>query len=228
MQIEPVAFFHSPLPGKFGVPRQPGLAPALEGYIKLEGKYSRPEALRGLEGFSHIWLIWGFSLNEGSGFSLTARPPRLGGNKALGVFATRSPFRPNNLGLSAVRIEKIVPEDGIIKVSAADLADGTPIYDIKPYVAYSDCIEGSRGGFVEDNDWEPLKVVIPSEIAARVKEDGCLDEAGLKALEQILSLDPRPQFHNDSSRVYGFVYSGCEVKFRVEDGVLAVTDISKA
>lgn len=228
MQIEPVAFFHSPLSGKFGVPRQPGLAPGLEGYVKLVEKYSREEALRGLGGFSHIWLIWGFNLNPDKGFSLTVRPPRLGGNKAMGVFATRSPFRPNPLGLSAVRIEGIDAVQGIIRVSAADLCDGTPIYDIKPYVAYSDCIEGSRGGFVENHRWEPLKVRIAPELAARTLERGCLDEAGLNALEQILSLDPRPQFHDNAKRVYGFVYSGCEVKFRVEDGQLFVLDITKA
>ena len=222
MQVEPVAFFHSPLAGKFAVPRQSGLAPDLEGYVKLEGKYSRPEALRGLEGFSHIWLIWGFSLNAPSGFSLTARPPRLGGNKALGVFATRSPFRPNPLGLSAVRITSIRPEEGIIHVSSADLADGTPIYDIKPYIAYSDCVEDSRGGFVEEHGWTPLKVEIPQDLAGQCP----LDKTALKALEQILSLDPRPQFHDDPGRVYGFVYSGCEVKFRVENVVLRVVEIT--
>ena len=164
MQIEPVAYFRSPLSEKFGLPRQAGLAESLRGTVVLEPAFRAPEALRGLDGFEYLWLIWGFHLNrEDAAEGLTVRPPRLGGNERVGVFASRSPYRPNPLGLSSVRIESIDAEAGEIRVLGADLADGTPIYDIKPYVEYADSHPGVRSGFVDDTAWQPLKVVFPRE-----------------------------------------------------------------
>ena len=221
MNIEPVAVFHSPVSGKFGVPRQSGLAESLKGEVELLPPYNREEALRGLEGFDYIWLIWEFSLNEKSGEpQLTVRPPRLGGNTRVGVFASRSPFRPNRLGLSSVKIERIDTGRGVISVLGADLADGTPIYDIKPYVPYSDSHSDARGGFTDTSAWKPLKVVFAEEVSGSLPA-----QAELDALCEILSQDPRPQYQDDPQREYGLLFTGHNVRFKVAEGVLTVISI---
>ena len=221
MEIEPIAYFRSPFPEKFGIPRQAGLSPSVRGQIVFEPGFRNADAVRGLGGFDYIWLIWGFSANSAfpagkTGFQPTVRPPRLGGNERVGVFASRSPFRPNSLGLSAVKVESI--GDGpVINVQGADLMDGTPIYDIKPYVTYADSHPDARSGFVDERVWEPLEVSFPD----RPVPDG-LD---LDALREVLSQDPRPRYHSDSQKVYGMSFNGCEVRFRVEEGIVQVVSI---
>lgn len=219
-EIEPIAFFRSPLREKFGVPRQSGVVEELRGSIVFEPAYAAPEALRGLEGFDYAWLIWGFHKavrsNGREEFKPTVRPPRLGGNTRLGVFATRSPFRPNGLGLSSVRIGKI--EVGKIEVFGADLMDGTPIYDVKPYLPYVDSHPHARGGFTE-KEWKPLPVVIDDELAARLSGEE------LAALRGILEQDPRPHYQDDASRTYGMAFGERNVRFRVENGKVVVLDL---
>ena len=222
MEIQPVAIFHSPLPEKFGIPRQAGLAPSLTGRIVLEPSYRAPEALRGLDGFDYLWLIWGFSLNRSEPSGLTVRPPRLGGNERIGVFASRSPFRPNGLGLSSVRIESVDYENGIIRVSGADLADGTPIYDIKPYVEYADSHPGVRSGFVDKERWEPLEVMFPEEL-----REG-LTAGEVRAVTELLAQDPRPRYQDDPERVYGMTFAGRDIRFKVDGGTVTVTAILQA
>ena len=219
MNIEPVAIFRSPLPRKFGIPRQAGLAPSLRGSVVLEPSYRSPDALRGLEGFDYLWLIWQFSLNPDCGSRLTVRPPRLGGNERTGVFASRSPFRPNGLGLSSVRIESVDPERGVIEVSGADLADGTPIFDIKPYVEYADSHPGVRSGFVDAALWDTLEVRVPHSLK------DALPSSEMAALEEILSQDPRPQYQDDPERIYGMTFAGREVHFKISCNILEITDI---
>lgn len=214
MNIEPIAFFHSPLTEKFGIPRQAGLAPSLKGEVRLVREFAREEALRGLDGFTHLWLIWGFDRNR-SEVALTVRPPRLGGNTRMGVFATRSPFRPNGMGLSAVRICSVNAAEGKITVEGADLADGTPVYDIKPYVPYADSIPDANGGFTDSIGWKKLEVCIPDGIRNEMGED-----AG--ALIEVLELDPRPQYQEDPDKVYGLTFAGRNIKFRVSEGKLTV------
>lgn len=218
MEIKPVATYHCDLDGKFGLPRQAGLTPSLCGVVVLEPEFAREEALRGLEDFDFIHLIWGFSLNSRDDSSLTVRPPRLGGNRRVGVFASRSPFRPNGLGLSSVRIESIDFSNCRITVSGADLADGTPIYDIKPYVEYSDSHSGVRCGFVDSNEWKELKVNFSKEAETRLSST--LDAKQLDALIELLKQDPRPQYHKDPERIYGLVYCGLDLHFRVCNGEL--------
>lgn len=217
--MEKIATFRSPFATKFGVPRQSGIVPELEGEIVFEEGYRIPEALRGLDGFDYIWLIWGFSANDDRSWQPTVRPPRLGGNRSMGVFATRSPFRPNHLGLSSVRIGSIDAERMVIHVKGADLMDGTPIYDIKPYVTYADSHPDARSGFVDDSRWEGLEVVIPDDVPMPFAGN----EA--QALIHTLSLDPRPRYRQDGERVYGFVFSGYDVRFKVDGGVLTVVDM---
>lgn len=221
MEIHPIAFFHSPLTTKFGVPRQSGLAGSLAGTIVLEPEYRREEAVRGLDAFDYVWLVWEFSANrrQDDGVRLTVRPPRLGGNERLGVFATRSPFRPNALGLSCVRLQRIEhePQRGpVLHVLGADLMDGTPIYDIKPYVAYADSHPDARCGFVDETSWRELQVVIPADVEA------LFTPADAEALRGVLAQDPRPQYHDDAGRVYGMPFAGRDVRFRVGGGVLTV------
>mgnify|MGYP000893160181 FL=1 len=217
-EIEPIAFFRSPLTSKFGIPRQSGLANNLVGRIVFEKKYQREEALRGLEDFDYLWLIWGFSANPPSDeIKFTVRPPRLGGNKRLGVFATRSPFRPNELGLSSVFIKQITESE--IEVVGADLMDGTPIYDIKPYIPYVDSHPEAKGGFTDKKKWQKLSVVIPDDIAILFKSDE------LAALKEVLAQDPRPQYQHDAERIYVMPFAGKDVKFRVEGDVLEVVGI---
>ncbi len=227
MEIKPIAYFRSPFPGKFGVPRQAGLAPAVKGSIVFESEFRNPDALRGLEGFDYIWLIWEFSANLISGpFQATVRPPRLGGNARVGVFASRSPFRPNPLGLSSVRLESIDFEvkdsDGrpigpVINVLGADLMDGTPIYDIKPYIEYADSHPGVRSGFVDTSTWEPLQVEFPVGAEKTIPD--------LDTLREVLSLDPRPSYQDDPSREYGMSFGGREVRFKVSGRLLTVISI---
>ena len=214
-----IAKIKSDFPTKFGIPRQSGLAPSLTAKIVFEHDFRSPEALSGLENFSHIWLIWGFSEAAQEGWSPTVRPPRLGGNRKAGVFATRSPFRPNSLGLSVVKIEKI--ENCEIFVSGADLMDGTPIYDIKPYLPAVDALPSATDLFDKIAEKEPLKVVIPEEFIDKIPFEK------VEALKEILSLDPRPAYQNDSSRIYGFQFAGCEIKFKVNDRTLTVISVQK-
>jgi len=227
MDIQPIAHFESPLKSKFGIPRQSGLVEALMGRIVFGKPYRQMEAIRGLEDFDYLWIIWEFSANHQdvrSG-SLTVRPPRLGGNKRIGVFASRSPFRPNPLGLSCVRIDR-VEEDRqlgpVIYVCGADLMDGTPIYDIKPYVAYTDAHQGARSGFVDERRWEPLRVEMPDNLAVRIPAVYC------EALKATLAQDPRPAFHDDPERIYGMPFLNMNVRFRVNDGVLTVVECAGA
>ena len=220
MEIKPVAIFRAPLPEKFGLPRQAGLAESLRGTVVLAPEFRSPEALRGLDGFDYLWLIWGFHLNkETASEGLTVRPPRLGGNERVGVFASRSPYRPNPLGLSSVRIERVDAAAGEIHVLGADLADGTPIYDIKPYVEYADSHRGVRSGFVDEHAWQRLEVVLPREIFPK------LDPDSVDGLLEILAQDPRPQYQDDPERIYGLQYGDRNVRFKVADGVLTVVQI---
>lgn len=219
MEIHPIAYFESPLKSKFGIPRQSGLVSGLTGRIVFEPAYRKMEAVRGLEDFDYLWLIWEFTKAKGG--SLTVRPPRLGGNVRMGVFATRSPFRPNSLGLSCVRIDRIEqhPTLGpVIHVLGADLMDGTPIYDVKPYVAYADAHPEARSGFVDQTTWEPLQVVIPEALAAKIPTEY------LGALKATLEQDPRPQYHDDPERVYGMPFLEFDIRFKVSGGVLTVVD----
>ena len=228
MNIEPIAYFHSPLTSKFGIPRQAGIVRELRGQIVFESAYRNAEALRGLEAFDYLWLIWGFSANRSGGveecrsgdkssFRATVRPLLLGGNERRGVWATRSPFRPNNLGLSSVRIERI--EDGVIHVLGADLMDGTPIYDIKPYLEYVDSHTGVRSGFVDERKWQRLEVVMADELLAQFTKN---DQ---QALLSLLAEDPRPQYHDDAQRVYGLPFAGRDVRFRVDGQRLEVVEV---
>jgi len=224
MTIEPIAFFHSPMVSKFGIPRQSGLVSELTGHIVFEPAYRTPDALRGLESFDYIWLIWEFSANRHAPHGLTVRPPRLGGNERVGVFASRSPFRPNGLGLSCVAVKRIelhTPEGPVIYVQGADLMDGTPIFDIKPYVVYADCHPEARSGFVDDSEWQSLEVDIPQRLAAAFPSEQ------LEGLRQVLALDPRPRYHDDPNRVYGMPYAGYDVRFRVEGRILHVVEVKE-
>ena len=223
-QMKIIARIRSDMTEKFGIPRQSGLVEELTGRIVFEKPFRQPEAVRGLESFDYLWLIWEFSANRPGG-SLTVRPPRLGGNRRIGVFASRSPFRPNPLGLSCVKIDKVEddPHLGpVIYVRGADLMDGTPVYDIKPYVAYADAHPGARSGFVDEKQWEPLHVEIPDKLAVKVPAQH------LEALKATLAQDPRPAFHDDPERTYGMPYLNIDVRFRVKDGVLTVVDLAGA
>jgi len=227
MTLEPIAYFTSPFASKFGIPRQSGLVPGLRGEIRFTKEYRRPEAVRGLEGFDYIWLIWEFSANRRdpeAAWQPTVRPPRLGGNARLGVFATRSPFRPNPLGLSSVRIERIdfdCADAPVIHVLGADLMDGTPIYDIKPYVPYSDSHPDAAGGFTDSEDWTPLKVLIPDTVRADLELR--LGAEGLEVLTGVLAQDPRPRYQGDPERIYGMPFGGLDIRFKAEAGSLTVT-----
>ena len=216
MDIRPVALYHGALGSKFGIPRQSGLVPSLRGRIVFEPEFRNREALRGLEGFDRIWLIWGFSANKPAkgNWQPTVRPPRLGGNVSMGVWATRSPFRPNPLGLSCVELEGIDGMDLLVK--GADLMDGTPVYDIKPYVAYADCFPEARCGFASASPEAVLEVRMP--------EDLNITPEDREALTALLALDPRPAYQEDPDRVYGMPFGGREVHFRVDHDVLTVID----
>lgn len=222
--MHPIAHIRSDFPTKFGIPRQSGLIETLRATVVFAPAYRDPEALRGLEGFSHIWLIWLFSesVRSGEKWSPTVRPPRLGGNVRMGVFATRSPFRPNPIGLSCVKLEgiEVLPGSGhVLRVSGADLMDGTPILDIKPYVPYADSQPGALGGFAATAAAETLSVHLPPTLAARVPDE----KRG--ALAAVLAHDPRPRYQNVPGRVYGLAFAGLDVRFTVQDSELTVVDI---
>lgn len=222
--IKPIAYIKNALNTKFGVPRQSGLATQLFSQIVFEPEYRVSEALRGITDFSHLWLIWGFSEARREDWSPTVRPPRLGGNERVGVFATRSPYRPNSLALSCVKLEGVKRDNAlgdILEVSGADLMNGTPIYDIKPYLPYADCIENASGGFAPDGG-KLLRVSFEGEIPKEMKE------RDRNALVEILARDPRPQYHDDEMRIYGMSFGEYEVKFRVEKDELFVTAIENA
>ncbi len=221
--IKPIAHIYNDLTTKFGVPRQSGLANSLVSEIVFAPEYRVSDALRGITDFSHVWLIWSFSEARRDGWSPTVRPPRLGGNERLGVFATRSPYRPNSLALSCVKllsVEHIEGKGDVLFVAGADLMNGTPIYDIKPYLPYADSIEGALGGFAPDG----------GKLLDVIDETGALNllpEEKRGSLIEILARDPRPQYHDDASRVYGMAFGGYEVKFRVENACVYIVSVIK-
>lgn len=220
--LRPIAHVESDFPEKFGIPRQSGLVWELKSRIVFEPEYRMEEAARGLEEFSHIWLIWEFSESLGKQWSPTVRPPRLGGNERKGVFATRSPFRPNPLGLSCVKLDKIersAKQGMILHISGADLMDGTPIYDIKPYIAYSDSHPEASGSFADQHKEDCLKVEIPEKWMREIPKDH------REAIRGILAQDPRPAYQNDPDRIYGFSYAGMEIRFRVEKETAIVCEV---
>lgn len=217
-EMKIIARISTPFKTKFGIPRQSGVTPDVKGEIMFEPDYREIEAVRGLEGFSHIWLIWCFSESVSDKWSPTVRPPRLGGNVRMGVFATRSPFRPNPIGLSSVVLERIEYTDDrgpVLHVRGADLMDGTPIFDIKPYVAYADSHPGASGGFTDTAEFKKLRVELGDGVTPPLSE----------GLIEVLENDPRPRYHDDPERVYGMEYDGCEVKFRVRGDTLTVIEI---
>ena len=219
-----IANIHSDFPTKFGIPRQSGLVEELTAQIVFTPDYRAPEAVRGLEDFSHIWLVWQFSKAVREHWSPTVRPPRLGGNTRMGVFATRSPFRPNAIGLSCVRLLKVepnTPEGPVLTVAGADLMDGTPILDIKPYIPYADCQMEATGGFTDTAGEFLLKVEFPPELLSMVPEDR------REALIGVLRHDPRPSYQRKPERVYGMEFAGWNIRFRVEGDILLVVDCEK-
>ena len=223
MNIEPIAYIRNDFTEKFGIPRQAGLS-EVESLIVFEPGYRDPAALRGIEGFSHLWLIWGFSEAKFERWSPTVRPPRLGGNKRLGVFATRSPFRPNSLGLSSVRLSGVIDlgaEGLALSVLGADLMNGTPVYDIKPYLAYTDSHPDALGGFTDSAENLEVEVRISDVLIARVPEEK------RAPLLSVLAHDPRPTYQDDPAREYGMSFGGMNVKFKISCGVLTVTDIER-
>lgn len=217
-----IAKIRTDFPTKFGIPRQSGLVEELKGTVIFEPEYRVPEALNGLEEFSHIWLLWEFSEAVSEGWSPTVRPPKLGGNTRKGVFATRSPYRPNSIGLSCVRLDGIERTENlgtVLHVSGADLMDGTPVVDIKPYIPYADSHSEALGGFSQDGT-QRLTVVFDSELLEKVPKEK------QNALIKVLELDPRPAYQNDPERIYGFGFAGKGIKFRVKENVLTVTEVS--
>ena len=221
--IKVIARIRSDFKTKFGVPRQSGLVEALRARIVFEPEYRNADALRGIEGFSHLWLIWQFSEAVREDWSPTVRPPRLGGNERMGVFATRSPFRPNAIGLSCVRLEGVeqTAEGSVLLVSGADLMDGTPIFDIKPYLPYTDSHPEALAGFTAPLEEVPLEVVFPQTLLERVPE------GHREALQAVLARDPRPSYQDDPERVYGMAFAGCNVRFTVGEGRLTVVDVEQ-
>ena len=220
-EIRPIAYMHSDFPEKFGIPRQAGIVRELESLVVFEPEYRDPEALRGMEGFSHLWLIWQFSAAPTGRFSPTVRPPRLGGNVRMGVFATRSPFRPNSLGLSCVELKAVQERPGlgtVLVVRGADLMDGTPIFDVKPYIPYADCHPEARGGFAPDAG-ATLQVEIPEAFLEKIPADK------RTALRGVLANDPRPRYQHDAARVYTMDFAGLTVRFSVDGETLRVREI---
>lgn len=225
MHITPIAYFRSPFVSKFGIPRQSGIIESLEGEVVFCPPYDNADAVRGIDGFTHLWLIWGFSENirakddeTQADVHLTVRPPRLGGNERIGVFASRSPFRPNGLGLSCVRLKEI--GKGRLVVCGADLMDGTPIYDIKPYVPYADCMKEATGGYT-DNAWRRLDVSFPQQLRAS------MSDADVRTIIAALQQDPRPHYHNDDTRIYGMPYRNKDIKFCVKGNTVEVISVSE-
>ena len=225
IQIQVIARMHSDFATKFGIPRQSGLVEELRSTIVFEPEFRNPDALRGIEDFSHLWLIWQFSEAVRSGWSPTVRPPRLGGNIRMGVFATRSPFRPNNLGLSSVRllgVEHTESYGTVLHVGGADLMDGTPIFDIKPYIPYGDCHPEATGGFTDTAGEFLLQVVFPQELKDILPADKQAAATG------VLSHDPRPSYQRKPDRVYGITFAGFDIRFTVKEDVLTVIAVEKA
>ena len=223
MKLDIIARIHTDFPEKFGLPRQSGLTD-LTSLIVFEKEYRVEDALSGIDEYSHLWLIWGFSLNKREKWRPTVRPPRLGGNKRMGVFATRSPYRPNPLGLSSVRLVRVIREGAdapALLVEGADLANGTPIYDIKPYLPYTDCHSGASGGFAHRVLDYRLRVDYPENLLCLIPKDK------RQGLLSVLSQDPRPSYQDDPQRIYGMDFAEFEIKFKVSDGVLTVTDTVK-
>ncbi len=221
--IKKIATIENGFSGKFGIPRQSGLCENVPSRIIFEPEYRIPQAVKGLEDFSHIWIIWQFSENVGTEWSPTVRPPRLGGNRRMGVFATRSPFRPNSLGLSCVKLDKITYDENlgpVLQVSGADLMNGTPIFDIKPYIPYADSIEDATSGFVGQAEKKKLTV------EGGEWENG-IDTQICKAVRQIISQDPRPAYQDDPERIYKFEYSGYNISFKVEGNTALITDFKE-
>lgn len=225
MELSAIAVLRSDFREKFGIPRQSGLVEELKARVVFFPEYQVREAFRGLEGFSHLWLLWGFSENRRDSWSPTVRPPRLGGNQRMGVFATRSPFRPNPIGLSCVKLERIEldsPEGPVLHVLGADLMDGTPIYDIKPYLPYADCRSEAAGGFAAELPGNRLTVEIPQSLLQKVPAEK------RSALLAVLGGDPRPSYQNDPERVYGMSFAGFNIKFQVKENQLTVREIAKS
>lgn len=216
-----VAKIHTEFPEKFGIPRQSGLVPSLRGEIRFEGEFRNPDAVRGIEEYSHLWLLWGFSKAKRDVISLTVAPPRLGGKKRKGVFATRSPFRPNSIGLSSVRLEEVRYEEGepVLIVSGADLLDDTPIYDIKPYLPYTDSHPEADGGFGETHSGERIEVVFSENLKQKLPEEM------QQTVFEVLSQDPRAAYHKKPDYIYGMNFAGYDIRFTVKDGVLTVEDV---
>ena len=222
ISMDVIAVMHSDFPTKFGIPRQSGLAEALQSTIVFEPAYRNSEALRGIEGFSHLWILWQFSQAVRQDWSPTVRPPRLGGNTRMGVFATRSPFRPNAIGLSCVRllsVEHTQDMGTVLHIGGADLMDGTPILDIKPYIPYCDAHPEAMGGFTQDAGDYLLEVDFPENLKQRLPAEK------QEAICQVLSHDPRPSYQKDSDRVYGLSFAGHDIRFTVKDTVLTVVDV---
>lgn len=222
MEIRPIAYVRSDFPEKFGIPRQSGLVNELKSRIVFEPEFSVPEAFRGLEGYSRIWILWQFDRAAREKWSPTVRPPRLGGNRRVGVFASRSPFRPNPIGLSAVildRIELDSPEGAVLHVSGADIMDGTPVLDVKPYLSYVDAYPNERVGFAFQQKEGVLQVEIPEHLLAKIPREK------REALAAVLAQDPRPAYQDDPERVYTMSFAGAEVSFSVEENVLTVKSI---
>ena len=222
--MRPIAHIHSDFSTKFGIPRQSGIVESLQAEIVFEPEFRSREAVRGLDGYSHIWLIWEFSKNVDAPWSPTVRPPRLGGNVRMGVFATRSPFRPNPIGLSCVRLERVDltdPRGPVLHVAGADLMDGTPIFDIKPYLPYVDAHPDARGGFTDTTKFYTLQVQAEPEVLEQIPADK------RDALLGVLRSDPRPSYQHDPERLYGLSFGGVEVKFKVDGDVLTVVSAGK-
>ncbi len=218
MEIKPIAYIKTDFKEKFGIPRQSGRVKSLVGKVEFTDEFCRPDAIKGIDEYSHIWLIFGFSRAKYNAKTMTVRPPRLGGNKRVGVFASRAPYRPNSLGISCVKLERV--EDGALIVSGVDLLDNTPIYDIKPYIPYSDCVLDASGSFAEENKDYTLEVDFPQELLNILPPD--------KQSAAVLCLadDPRPSYHNDD-RVYSMLYAGYDIHFKVEDNILTVVKVDK-
>ena len=222
IEIQVIARMRSDFPTKFGIPRQPSLVEGLRSTIVFEPEFRNPDTLRGIEGFSHLWIIWQFSEAVRTQWSPTVRPPRLGGNTRMGVFATRSPFRPNSLGLSCVKLEGVeydTKEGAVIHVSGADLMDGTPIFDIKPYIPYADAHPDALGGFTDTAEDFLLDVVFPENLLV------LLPESKRQAAIGVLSHDPRPSYQRKPERIYGLPFAGFDIRFRVEEKTLTVVEV---
>ncbi len=221
--LKPIGYIRSDFKEKFGIPRQSGRAPSLLSEVVFYPEYRNPEALREIEGFSHLWLIFDFSLAHQEGWNATVRPPRLGGNKRVGVFASRSPFRPNPIGLSCVKLEKVkeTNEGKVLVISGADLLDGTPIFDVKPYLPLSDCQKDAVGGYSEMGENHHLNVLFPDEFLSLIPSEK------REGLIECLAEDPRPSYQDDPTRIYGMAFADFQIKFRVEKDTLTVTNLKK-